>query len=407
MKLRVSINFQLAIVAGVALIATQAFSQTTKAIYTFGSEPNGLTPGLYGGVIFDAAGNLYGTAQSSGAYYQGSVYELELNSDGTYTEITLYSFGSIANDGATPYCSLAIDSSGNLYGTTYYGGTYGNGTVFELTPSSSGAWTETLLHQFDATKKDGYNPYAGLVLDSKGNLYGTASDGGSEGSGTVFELTPKGAGEWKYATLHNFNYTAGGSPLGALIFDAAGNLYGTTEYGGKYEHGVVFELSLNSKGTWKETVLHTFNPNGSDGYSPSSGVAIDSKGNLYGATPSGGDSDNGTVYELSPTTGGKWSETIIHSFLATGDGIVPYGSPIVDASGNVYGTTWQSLVNNVGGAGIVYELSPSATGWQETILNNFIASETYGNPYSGLIFDSKGNLYGTAYGGSTIYEVTP
>jgi uncharacterized repeat protein (TIGR03803 family) len=403
-RTRVALVAVITIFAAV-LSAQPSLAATINVLYTFAGGTDGADP--YGGLIFDSAGNLYGTTVSGGVYGGGTVFELKLNADGTYSETVLHSFDSNTGDGAIPYCSLAIDKSGNLYGTTYYGGTYGNGTVFELAHGANGTWKERILHHFNANAKDGFNPYAGIVLDSSGNLYGAAYSGGSYGSGTVFELARTISGRWQYKILHGFNYTNGSAPMGSLIFDAKGNLYGTTQYGGSLQHGVVFELIPNSIGTWSEKVLHTFNPNGSDGYAPYSGLAMDSKGNLYGTTLYGGiSSSQGSVYQLSLTSKG-WKETVIHSFAATGDGIDPYGPPVVDSNGNVYGTTWQSLVGNVGGAGIVYELSPTGVSWQETILNNFIAPEQYGNPYSGLILDQHGNLYGTAYGGSVVYEVTP
>lgn len=392
-----------AMVFVILMLSTLAsHAATTKVLYAFSDGTDGGGP--YGGVIFDSAGNLYGTTTIGGAYSQGTVFELERNADGTYSETVLHSFNPSAGDGALPYCTLAMDKSGRLYGTTYFGGTYGNGTVFELGRDAFGAWTERILHHFNANAKDGFNPYAGFVLDAVGNLYGTTYQGGSQGGGTVFELRLAAGGKWQYKTLHGFNATDGDGIIGGLTFDKKGNLYGTTEYGGLYQHGVVFELSPNSTGGWSEKTIHSFNPNSGDGFEPYSGLAIDPKGNLYGTTLYGGSFwANGAVYQLSRTSTG-WRERVIHSFAATGDGINPYGTPIVDSEGNVYGTTFQSLIND-GGAGIVYKLSPRT--WQETILNEFVAPEEYGNPYSGLTIDSNGNLYGAAYGGSVIYEVTP
>jgi uncharacterized repeat protein (TIGR03803 family) len=393
----------LVVIALVSAPASQGSS--IRVLYAFGAGIDGAGP--YGGLIFDSVGNLYGTTTIGGVYDQGTVFELTVNSDGTYSETVLHSFNPNAGDGSTPYCSLALDRSGNLYGTTYYGGTYGNGTVFELARTGNGMWSERILHHFDANAKDGFNPYAGLTPDVSGNFYGTTYQGGSQGGGTVYELVRGAGGKWQYKTLYGFDATDGDGIMGAVIFDPKGNLYGTTEYGGTYQHGVVFELVPTATGKWSGKTLHSFNPDGGDGYEPYSGLAIDSKGNLYGTTLYGGvSSDQGAVYELSRTSKG-WHEKIIHSFAATGDGIDPYGPPVVDSAGNVYGTTWQSLVDNVGGAGIVFELSPAGSTWQETILNNFTAPEQYGNPYSGLILDKEGNLYGTAYGGSVVYQVTP
>src|ERR1019366_6634594 len=199
-------------------------------------------------------------------------------------EQVLHSFGN-GTDGNDPLGGLIFDASGNLYGTTLGGGTYGGGTVFELTPAGGGSWTETVLHNFDSNGTDGFTPYAGLIFDSAGNLYGTTRWGGTYGGGTVFELTTAAGGGWTEQVLHSFdhNYTDGYYPQAGLIFDAAGNLYGTTSQGGTYVYwGTVFELTPAAGGDWTETVLHNFNQNGTDGYYPEAGLIFDAAGNLYG-----------------------------------------------------------------------------------------------------------------------------
>ena len=220
------------------------------------------------------------------------VFELTPAAGGTWTEKVLYSFSG-GTDGDQPAAGLIFDAAGNLYGTTYVGGTSDNGTVFELTPAGGGTWTERVLYNFNGT--GGAIPQAGLIFDAAGNLYGTTFAGGTYNLGTVFELTPAGGGTWTEQVLHNFgNGTDGGGPWAGLIFDAAGNLYGTTRYGGSYGGGTVFRL--NAQG---ETLLYSFS--GADGANPIAGLVLDAAGNLYGTTYLGGASSQGTAFEITNT----------------------------------------------------------------------------------------------------------
>jgi uncharacterized repeat protein (TIGR03803 family) len=336
------------------------------------------------------------------------------------TETVLYSFDG--TDGFYPKAPLVRDTKGNLYGTTVYGGTYaggleGCGTAFELTP----AGIETILHNFGETATDGCNPQAGLVRDTEGNLYGTTSFGGTYDYGTVFELAPSGT----ETILHSFdkNGTDGIDPTAGLVLDTKGNLYGTTEYGGTGECsrgcGTVFELTPS--GT--ETILHSFNSvnDGTDGISPLAPLVRDTEGNLYGTTVSGGIYGVGTVFEV--TSSG--TETILHSFAETAtDGGRPYGGLVMDTQGNLYGTTYNGAKTGSclpSGCGSVFKLTLSGT---ETTLHRFVDNGTDGTrPNAGLVRDTEGNLYGTTlyggtygYGGTgqcrpdgcgTVFEVTP
>ena len=278
--------------------------------------------------------------------------------------------------------------------------------MFELTPKAGGGWTEKVLHSFNA--KDGFVSYAALIFDAFGNLYGTTAGGGAYGDGTVFELTPKGGGGWTETVLHSFNDKDGSAPYAGLIFDGAGNLYGTTLMGGHYVDGTVFKLTPKGGGGWTETVLHSFNDNGKDGFAPLAGLIFDEAGNLYGTTYGGGTYGYGTVFELTPKAGGAWTETVLHSCNDNGkDGYESYASLILDAPGNLYGTT------SVGGAygyGTVFELAPKAGGgWTETVLLSFNDKDGF-SVLASLIFDASGNLYGTtyaggAYGYGTVFEV--
>jgi uncharacterized repeat protein (TIGR03803 family) len=364
-------------------------------------------------------------------------------------EQVLYEFLG-GNDGGnpTPNGGLIFDSSGNLYGTTLYGGgsacsfedSAGCGTAFELSPNGSGGWTETVLYSF-VGGSDGKVPSSGLIFDKAGNLYGTTEYGGGTGCsgagcGAAFELSPNGSGGWTETVLYRFcsatNCTDGALPQG-LIFDGSGNLYGTTSSGGQStcfqggQCGTVFELSPNGSGGWTETVLYSFE-GGSDGFSPTPGLIFDRSGNLYGTTQYGGGgsctgtnySGCGTAFELSPNGSGGWAETLLHSFSAAGDGSLPAAGPILDQAGNLYGTTQQGGTANCGNCGTVFELSPgSGDTWTESILYDFQGSLGGGltdgwDPTAGLIFDKNGNLYGTTnYGGSegdgygTVFELSP
>jgi uncharacterized repeat protein (TIGR03803 family) len=330
----------------------------------------------------------------------------------------LYAFCSQANcsDGSEPAAGLVMDGSGNLYGTAYQGGanlncSYGNGdgcgTVFEIAADG----TETTLYSFcpEANCADGADPQAGLVLDGAGNLYGTTliggtsancSEGGVTGCGTVFEVSPGGTETVLYSFCSQANCSDGNGPYACLIFDGSGNLYGTTGGGGNGTGcgsetgcGTVFELAPS--GT--ETVLYSFCPSGncSGGDFPFAGVIMDSAGNLYGTTLNAHGAD-GAVYELAP----DGTETVLHTFTGGSDGAGPRGGVIMDSTGNLYGTTeygGNTSCPDHMGCGTVYKLAPDGT---ETQLNVFKSQKKGVTPLAGVIADSEGNLYGTAfYGG--------
>jgi uncharacterized repeat protein (TIGR03803 family) len=367
---------------------------------------NGNSP--VAGLIFDAAGNLYGTTGMGGAYNLGTAFELSPKVGGGWAEKVLYSFGHSNKDGSLLLGGLNFDAVGNLYGTTSDGGAYGYGTVFELTPKAGGGWAEKLLHNFNNNDKDGYEPWAGVILDSAGDLYGTTTFGGAYGVGIVFELTPKAGGRWTEKILRSFNREDGYYPYAGVILDSGGDLYGTTNWGGAYGVGIVFELTPKARGRWTEKILHSFN--GTDGYEPYSNLILDAAGNVYGTTVSGGAQNVGVVFELTPKAGGRWTERLLHSFKFDGtDGNTPYAGLILDSAGNLFGTTFN------GGAyvgGTVFELTPKAEGsWTEKILHNFNGTDGQ-NAYAGLIIDSAGNLYGTTFAGGiydvgTVFEITP
>ena len=225
-------------------------------------------------------------------------------------EKVLFNFNR--TDGAYTFAGLIFDAAGNLYGTTCEGGAYENGTAFGLTPTAGGGWMEQVLFSFG----HGYGacPVAGLIFDAAGNLYGTATGGGNYGLGTVHELTPTAGGGWTEQVLHSFNGGDGNAPWAGVVFGAAGSLYGTTMYGGAYNSGTAFEVTPTADGRWTEKVLYSFNNNDTDGYQPEAGLIVDTAGNLYGTTDYGGAYGAGTVFELTPTAGGGWTEKVLHSF---------------------------------------------------------------------------------------------
>jgi uncharacterized repeat protein (TIGR03803 family) len=372
--------------------------------------------GFAGPLAVDSSGSLFA---ETGPVADGSVIELT-RSGGVWTESTVYQFSG-GSDGSTPWSGLILDAKHNLYGVCQYGGAADNGVVFELTRSSGGSWTETVLHSFTAAI-DGSYPNTRLVFDPSGNLYGAALDSPSPcastlACGVVFELKPGSNGQWTESLVYDFGNPEGvGDVLSTLAFDAAGNLYGAAEYGGDQQAcnigllfgcGVVFELSPGSS-QWTESVLHTFTA-GTDGYYPTSGITLNSAGQLFGVTPGGGGTkDLGTVYQVA-LVGGKWQERVLTNFNASNDGQGPDTGLVSDVSGNLYGTTpgGGAYGKSGGYGGTAFQLTPSAGGgWTTSIIYSFPSTNLSCCPAS-LTFDSAGNLYGTVQGSDTAFELSP
>jgi len=401
-------------VFAIAIVGTATSGWATeKPLFQF-TGGNGSGPA--GPLVFDGAGSLYGTTVGGGPGNLGVVFKLTPTLSGRWEEQVLHFFKG-GSDGAFPTPGLVFDGQGNLYGTTKGGGgnaeCYGGcGTVFKLAPNASGEWGESILCRFTNRLEAAY-PAAGLIFDAQGNLYGTTGPGGGLGDrGTVFKLAPTSSGPWTETVLHAFDGVNGdgNSPLAPVVFDAAGNLYGTT-YIGAEGGGIVFKLTPTLKGMWVESIIHTFG-NG-DGVGPTAGLVFDSQGNLYGTTVGGGSAAQGTVFELMPGASGTWTENILYSFQGGTDGAGPTATVILDAAGDLYGTT------KFGGGncncGTVFKLAPSGTGtWTETVLTVFTSQASSGEPIGGLIFDASGNLYGTTFmngNGNTasgqVFMVTP
>lgn len=405
-----------ALIAGVVLtLTTSARARSVeKVLHTFSGGHDGGNPT---GVIFDASGNLYGAAGAGGANGDGVVFELTPKSDGSWSEHVLHTFKG--TDGAEPnFDSLIFDASGNLYGTTVWGGNLsdcpisGCGVVFELMPQSNGIWNEKVLYAFKGGS-DGGNPVAGLIFDSVGNLYGTASQG------VLFRLAPTSGGKWHFKVLHAFTGGSdGANPEGSLIFDRSGNLYGTTAGGGStncsYGCGVVFELLPGLHGKWHEKVLHAFS-GGRDGANPYSSLVFDARGHLYGTAAFGGNLEDcygggcGLVFELSPNSSGKWEEKVLYAFTGKRDGQFPVSRLISDPTGNLFGTArdggnFNGCTGGGAGCGVVFELSRTCDGgWKDRVLHVFTGGKDGGNPWAGLIFGASGNLYGTTIAGGDLF----
>jgi uncharacterized repeat protein (TIGR03803 family) len=374
--------------------AAGAQTYTYSVVYSFAGAPNdGSDPTA--GLVLDGQGNLYGTTYAGGSAGYGTVFKL----DPTGKESVLHSFAGLGGgDGANPYAGLALDAQGDLYGTTANGGDAacrkgGCGTVFKVDASGN----ETVLYSFRLAGKDGAFPRADLLLDAQGNLYGTTFRGGAHGTGTVFTVDTTG----NEAALFSFNEFSGvgDSPHAGLIWGAQGSLYGTTELGGcRCPSGFGTIFTVDTFGN--ETVLYRFGGS-PDGANPLARLVLDAQGNLYGTTWRGGTSGDGTVFRLDAS--GK--ETVLYSFTGK-SGLAPYGDLVLDSAGNLYGTTTRGGAHSLG---TVFKVD--AVG-NETVLHSFTGKNGDGAvPYAGLAMDSQGNLYGTtsrggARGFGTVFKLT-
>ena len=374
---------------------------TYGVLYTFtGETADGLLPFAFGGdPILDPEGNLYGTTPYGGdltCHGCGVVFKV----DRTGKETVFYTFtGGV--DGSQPAAGVIRDEASNLYGTTYFGGTYGAGVVFKLDRSGK----ETVLYTFTGGA-DGSGP-AGLIRDEAGNLYGTTYTGGTYGAGVVFKLDCFG----KETVLYTFTGGAdGNNPFAAVARDIEGNLYSTTNGGGSSGLGVVFKLDRAGK----ESVLHSFAGPPTDGAGPEAAVILDEAGNIYGTTTAGGSNGAGAVFKLDRAG----EETILHAFTGGADGGSPTADLVRDQEGNLYGTTYYGgnsdcFSSGTVPCGVVFKVDRTG---KETVLHSFIRSDG-SNPNSGLVRDAEGNLYGaTVYGGDlsvflsgagVVFKLTP
>jgi uncharacterized repeat protein (TIGR03803 family) len=407
------------------LIPAPVFAQAKsfEVLHQFkGSPSDGSTS--VASLLLDSAGNLYGTTRFGGASNNGTVFKL--TAGGALTLLYSFCVQPCTGDGFQPEAGLIWDRSGNLYGTTT-AGPYpaDNGTVFRLSPTGNGQWKESILYGFKAIN-DGYDPKSGVIRDASGNLYGTTFGYNDSGStGMVYELSPTSSGPWTETDLFTFPGGAiGGGPEAGVIMDGNGNLYGTTTWDGPGAQGVVFMLTRSPSVPWKETTLFTFN-GGTDGGYPEGNLIMDAQGNLYSTTSGGnGNGGGGVVFKLTRSPSTPWTETLLHSFCAIADcpdGRQPLAGLVRDTQGNLYGTT------NLGGDshglgnacptcapnryGVVYKIDTSGN---ESVLYSFTGQGDGSNPAAGLIIDGEGNLYGTTSTGGdstchcgTVFKIVP
>jgi uncharacterized repeat protein (TIGR03803 family) len=370
-------------------LPSSAEAQTYKdtVLYSFAGTPDGESP--VAGVARDTAGNFYGTTNTGGTFGMGTVFKLAT----TGVETVLHDFAGGA-DGQLPYGGVILGSNGNLFGTTSFGGASDKGTIFEVNPVSG---KSKIIYNFSGGS-DGSLPYAGLVSDAEGNLYGTTLEGGDpscnspQGCGTVFKASMNGA----ETVLYSFTGPDGERPQDSLILDSKHNLYGTAELGGSSGDGVVFEVTLAGV----ETVLHNF-AGGADGTRPLGSLVRDSEGDLYGTTSMGGSSLSGIVFEVDTSN----NETVLYSFLGESDGQYPYAGLARDSEGNLYGTT---IFGGADTLGVVFELD---TAGKETVLHSFSGSDGE-YPVASLLMDAKGDIYSTtelggAHGMGEVFKLTP
>jgi uncharacterized repeat protein (TIGR03803 family) len=396
---------------GTAILARAG---TASVIHSFTGSPDGKIPST--AMISDSSGNLYGGTTNGGTGLCmagcGAIFKLSPVSGGGWTESIIYSFqGGATGDGQFPIGALTSDASGNIYGVTSQGGATGNGTVFRLSPGTGG-WTETVLYAFKGGTTDGGNPVGKVVFDSAGNLFGVTGGAGAHNTGTVYMLVPTSSGMWTETLLYSF--PASGSALGTnpsgVIFDGAGTLWGVTTFGGTSAvngAGVVFQLIKNTSGVWTQRVIKKFSTAAADVQTPTGGLAFDAAGDLF-MTMSRGAQGGASVFELTPTTGGNYQGHVLHAFQGP-QVVQPYESITFDSTGALYSAA------SVGGGscdcGMVYKLTPVTGGWSSTVL--LTMNGTSGNePIGGVALDSSGNaIVATQFGGlkkdGAVLQVAP
>jgi hypothetical protein len=389
-----------------ALVPAALAGAKYKVVHNFGASQDGTQP--FGPLLLDKTGNLYGSTYTGGTGSCsdgcGTVFELKQQANGTWTETILHGFAA-GKGGAFPWGALIFDGSGNLYGTMSGYGSFAVGGVFELTPRPHG-WAYNILYD------DGAAP--GLLMDGAGNLYGEMAHNSSE---TMGELS-RGSQGWNYTLLFTFNGPDGYDPPAPPIWDGKGNMFGVTREGGIGQPacttalgcGVIFEITPNQDGTWIYHVLHRFASYPADGQIPAGGLVMDKSGNFYGTTLGAGPLGTGEVFKLS-FTAGHWKKTVVYDFPDCNNGCGPVTTPVFDKAGTLYGEASGGYNCGGGYCGTVWKLTPQKNGkWTYRLLHKF--SPNTGVFPEGVIVDAKGNLFGTTLSGGkydfgVAFEITP
>jgi uncharacterized repeat protein (TIGR03803 family) len=391
-----------------AFFVQPAAAATTAVIYSFAGDADGEY--LDTDLVMDAAGNIYGTSVQGGDFASGTVWRLS-PSGNTWVHTVLYSFRG-GTDGGEPYKGVTLDAAGNLYGTAVTGGTGdcegGCGVAYKLT-NSGGTWTQSVIHYF-STGADGSGPGAGLTLGDDGDFYGMAPTGGTLGHGTIFRLHEKKNGTWQLSVVHTFTGGDDGSggSVGRLLFRGR-HLYGTATSGGVNGQGTVYELTPARTGEWGFKVIYSFKGQPDGGF-PYGGMVFDALGDLYGPTYYGGASGLGSVFQLTPRHSGEWKESVLHSFAGGSDGEGSLGNLVFDQAGDLLGTT---AGGGTAGDGVIFKLAPvSRHNWQESVEHSFRGPSDGSIAYNGMVGDGAGHFYGaTVHGGAddegAVYAFTP
>jgi uncharacterized repeat protein (TIGR03803 family) len=400
----------LAVFALVVVLATGARAAAGgKVIYSFAGDEDGEYTDT--DLVIDSAGSLYGSSVLGGDFGSGTVFRLT-PSGHNWIHTVLYSFTG-GTDGGEPYKGVTLDPQGNIYGTAVTGGTGacegGCGVAYKLT-NSGGTWTQHVIHFFSGGN-DGSGPGAGLTIDDQGNLFGMAPTGGAYGLGLIYRLHPEASGSWTFKVVHAFTGGADGATgsAGRLLLQA-GHIYGVATAGGANGKGVAFELTPSGTSGWSFRTIYAFMGQPDAGF-PYGGLLLDASGNLYGTTYYDGANNLGCVYQLSPAAMGRWTERVLYSFRGGADGQNSISNLVADAAGNLYGTTSE------GGAGcscgIIFKLARGVNGtWTESVVHRFHGAPDAAFIYNGMVGDSAGNFYGASVHGGTddegaIYKFTP
>jgi uncharacterized repeat protein (TIGR03803 family) len=403
-------NFALLTFAAIAALSMPppARATTTDVIYSFAGDEDGEYTDT--DLVMDASGNIYGTSVQGGDFGSGTVWRLS-PSGSAWVHTVLYSFTGAA-DGGEPYKGVTLDAEGNLYGTAVTGGSGscegGCGVAYKLT-NTGGTWTQAVIHAFTGGD-DGSGPGAGLTIGDDGDVYGMAPTGGALGLGTIYRMHPKKSGKWALDVIHTFTGGADGigGSAGRLVFRGR-HLYGAATAGGVNGQGTVYELTPARTGEWGFRTIYSFKGQPDGGF-PYGGLLFDALGNLYGTTYYAGANGLGCVYQLAPRHGGEWKEAVLYSFKGGSDGEGSIGNLVFDQTGNLYGTTSEG---GTSGDGVIFMLAPlSRHKWHETVVHSFAGPPDGAFAYNGMVGDGAGNFYGaTVHGGAddegAIYAFTP